>query len=59
VAHPIPPRAPVACHSSGADRRGKGPVQIVQSPDVFEEESDDGTNVDAYLNTAMFLTHSV
>jgi hypothetical protein len=53
VGHPIPPQAPVAHHSSGADHHGKAPLQIF---DVFEEESDDGTDVDAYLNTTMFLT---
>jgi hypothetical protein len=38
---------------------GKAPTQIVESPDMAEEESDDETDVDAYLNTAMFLTQQV
>jgi hypothetical protein len=59
VAHPIPPQPPAASHSSSADRCGKAPLQIIRSPDVSEEESDDGTNMDAYLNTAMFSTQSV
>jgi hypothetical protein len=53
VGHPIPPQAPATGHSSGADHRGKAPLQI---PDVSKEESDDGTDVDACLNTTMFLT---
>jgi hypothetical protein len=56
VGHPIAPHAPITGRSSGADCRGKAPLQI---PDVSEEESDDGTDVDAYLNTAMFLTQPV
>jgi hypothetical protein len=59
VGHPIPPQAPVAGRSSGVDRRGKSPIQIARTPDVSEEESDDGTNMDVYLNTDMFLTQPV
>jgi hypothetical protein len=58
VAHPIPPRATAAGASSGAHHREKGPLQIV-TPDVSEEESDEGTDVDAYLNTAMFSTQLI
>jgi hypothetical protein len=58
VAHPIP-QATVAAPSSGAHRRGKGPLEIVRSPDVSVEESDEGTNVDAYLNIAMFTTQPI
>jgi hypothetical protein len=29
------------------------------SPDVSEEESDEGTDVDAYLNTVLFMTQPV
>jgi hypothetical protein len=43
----------------GADHRGKAPAQIVESPNVAEEESDDETDVDAYLNMAMFSTQQV
>jgi hypothetical protein len=59
VAHPVPPQAPAAGHSLGADHRGKAPIQIVQSLDVDEKERDFNTNVDAYLNMAMFLTQQV
>jgi hypothetical protein len=51
VGHPIPPRAPAAGASSGADHWGKGHVQIATPSD-----SNEGTNGDAYLNTAMFST---
>jgi hypothetical protein len=59
VGHPIPPQAPVAGRSSGADHRGNSPLQIAWTLDVSEEESDDGTDVDAYLNIAMFSTQPV
>jgi hypothetical protein len=59
VVHLIPPRAPAAGHSSGANRCGKAPTQIVESLDVAEEENDDETDMDAYLNTAMFSTQQV
>jgi hypothetical protein len=59
VAHPVPPQAPAAGHLLGADHHGKAPVQIVQSLDVDEKERDFNTNVDAYLNMAMFLTQQV
>jgi hypothetical protein len=59
VGHRIPPQVPVASHLSGADRRGKASLQISWTPDVFEEESNDDTNVDAYLNMAMLLTQPV
>jgi hypothetical protein len=59
VAHPIPPQATAAGRSSGAHRRGKAPLQIVPTPDISEKESDEGTDVEAYLNTAMFSTQSV
>jgi hypothetical protein len=45
VPHPIPPQHNAARASSGAH--------------VSAEESDEGTNVDAYLNTAMFSTPHV
>jgi hypothetical protein len=51
VGHPIPPRAPAAGASSGANHRGKGPLQI-ETP----SDNDVGTDVDVYLNMAMFLT---
>jgi hypothetical protein len=54
VGHPMPPRAPAAGASSGVDRWGKGALQIVTPSD-----SDEGTDVDEYLNTAMFSTHPV
>jgi hypothetical protein len=54
VRHPIPPQAPIAGASSGADHRGKGHVQIATPLD-----SDEGTDVDVYLNTAMFSTQPV
>jgi hypothetical protein len=56
VAHPIPPRATAAGALSGAHNHGKAPLQVVRSPMPSEEESNDNTNVDAYLNTAMFST---
>jgi hypothetical protein len=52
--HPIPPRAPAAGASLGADRRGKGALQIATPSD-----SDEGTDMDVYLNTTMFLTQLV
>jgi hypothetical protein len=54
VDHPIPPWAPTAGFSSGVDHWGKGPLQIATPSD-----SDEGTNVDAYLNTTMFMTQLV
>jgi hypothetical protein len=51
VGHPIPPRAPATGASSGANHRGKGPLQI-ETP----SDNDVGTDVDVYLNMAMFLT---
>jgi hypothetical protein len=59
VAHPIPPWATTAGASLGARRRGKGPLEIARTPDMSAEDSDEGTNVDAYLNTTMFMTQSV
>jgi hypothetical protein len=38
---------------------GKAPLQLVQTLDVSEEESDEGTDVDVYLNTTMFSTQPV
>jgi hypothetical protein len=38
----------------GADHQGKGHVQIAMTSD-----SDEGTDVDVYLNTAMFSTQPV
>jgi hypothetical protein len=58
VAHLIP-QATAAGRSSGAHRRDKGPLQIAWSPDVSIEESKEDTDMDAYLNTAMFLTQPV
>jgi hypothetical protein len=58
VVHPIP-QATAAGHSSGAHRRGKGPLEIVWSLDVFAQESNEGTDMDAYLNMAIFLTQPV
>jgi hypothetical protein len=51
VGHPIPLQAPTAGASLGADHQGKGHVQIAMTSD-----SDEGTDVDVYLNTAMFST---
>jgi hypothetical protein len=45
VPHPIPPQHTAAGASLGAH--------------VSVEESDEGTDVDAYLNTAMFSTQQV
>jgi hypothetical protein len=39
------------------DHRGKGPR--ARSPDVSKEESDEVTDVDVFLNTAMFTTQLV
>jgi hypothetical protein len=56
VAHLIP-QAAAACPSERADRRGKGPH--CPCPNVFEDESDEGTNADAYLNMTLFTTQLV
>jgi hypothetical protein len=53
VAHPIPPQPIAAGRSLSAQRHGKAHLHITQSPDVSEEESDDGTDVNAYLNTTI------
>jgi hypothetical protein len=59
VAHPIPPHAPtVAGASSGADHRGKAPVQTTTF-DEDKEESEEEIDVDVFLNTAMFMTQPV
>jgi hypothetical protein len=59
VAHPIPPHAPAAaCASLGADRCGKAHVQIA-TLNEDEEESEEETDVDAFLNTVMFVTRPV
>jgi hypothetical protein len=55
VAHPIPPQATIAGASSGAHCRGKGPLEIAPTPDVPAEESDKGTDVDAYLNMTTYF----
>jgi hypothetical protein len=59
VAHPILPQATTTGASSGAHHRGKGPLEIAPTPDVSMEESDEGTDMDVYLNTAMFSTQPV
>jgi hypothetical protein len=56
VAHLIP-QAAAACPLERADRRGKGPH--CPCPDVFEDESDEGTNADVYLNMTLFTTQLV
>jgi hypothetical protein len=59
VAHPIPPQATTAGASLSAHRRGKGSLEIAPTPDASAEESDEGTDVDAYQNAAMFSTQPV
>jgi hypothetical protein len=59
VAHLIPPHATVVGASLGAHRCGKGTLEIAPTPDMSAEESDEGTDVDAYLNTALFSTQPV
>jgi hypothetical protein len=58
VAHLIPQVAAIG-PSLCAHYRGKGPLEIAWTHGVSAKESDEGTNVDAYLNTAMFSTQSV
>jgi hypothetical protein len=55
VAHLIQ-QTTAAGHSLGVDCHGKGPLEIARTPDLSAEESGEGTDVDAYLNTAMFTT---
>jgi hypothetical protein len=59
MARSIPQATAAGASLRSAHHRGKAPLQIVQTPDVSEEESDEGTNVDAYMNTIMFLTQLV
>jgi hypothetical protein len=59
VPHLIPPQATAASASSGAHHRGKGPLEIAPTPDVSMEGSDEGTDMDVYLNTTMFSTQPV
>jgi hypothetical protein len=59
MARPIPQATAAGASSRSAHHRGKAPLQIVQTPDVSEEESDEGTDMDAYLNTVMFFTQPI
>jgi hypothetical protein len=49
VAQPIPPQAPAVGASSRVDRRDKGPLRIA-TPDESEEQTDEETDVNVYLN---------
>jgi hypothetical protein len=56
VAHPIP-QATTAGPLERAYHCEKGPRGL--SPDVPEVESDEGTNMDAYLNMTLFMTQPI